>query len=169
MLLDALARHGDRPAIEAADGRVTTYAELLARARRHAASSLVELPAERTVDFIARCLGAWLGGGAFRPYDPCDPRPRAPIAMVDGLAYVIATSGSTGAPKHVMVTHRGLPALWQTQVDAFALGADARALWLHRSYLNLITPTLFTLGSTLILILPFGHSAAAPSSFPCLM
>ena len=131
MLLDALARHGDRPAIEAADGRVTTYAELLARARRHAASSLVELPAERTVDFIARCLGAWLGGGAFRPYDPCDPRPRAPIAMVDGLAYVIATSGSTGAPKHVMVTHRGLPALWQTQVDAFALGADARALWLH--------------------------------------
>ncbi|MDQ3338085.1 MAG: AMP-binding protein [Myxococcota bacterium] len=149
-----LARFGDRPAIEAADGRVTTYAELDGLARRHATSSLAELPAERTVDFVARCLGALLGGGAFRPIDPCDPRPRPPIAMVDGLAYVIATSGSTGAPKHVMVSRRGLPALWQTQVDAFALGPGARSLWLHAPMFDASISdwgTALAAGATLVL------------------
>ena len=131
MIADALVRHADRPAIEAADGSVVTYAELHARARRHASPALVEVPAERSVDFIARCLGAWLGGGAFFPVDRADPRARPRVELVDGLAYVIATSGSTGRPKLVMVGHGGLPALLRTQIDAFALGPGARSLWLH--------------------------------------
>ena len=131
MIFDALVRHADRPAIEAADGSVVTYAELHALARRSASPALVEVPAERSVDFIARCLGAWLGGGAFFPVDRADPRARPRVELVDGLAYVIATSGSTGRPKLVMVGHGGVSALLRTQIDAFALGPGARSLWLH--------------------------------------
>ena len=132
-----LARFGDAPAIETADGRIVSYRELDALVDRHAHAGLVEVPAERSVDFIARCLGAWRGGGAFIPVDPTDPRPRRPakarLAAIDacGLAYAITTSGSTGTPKTVHVGPHGLPTLWRTQVDAFALGPGARSLWLY--------------------------------------
>ncbi|WP_089104740.1 non-ribosomal peptide synthetase [Streptomyces hyaluromycini] len=43
-------------------------------------------------------------------------------------AYLIFTSGSTGRPKAVVVDHHGVFALATTQVDRFAITADARVL-----------------------------------------
>lgn len=50
-------------------------------------------------------------------------------AEEDELAYVIFTSGSTGRPKGVEVSHRGLPTLLQSQVDAFRLTSRSRCLF----------------------------------------
>ena len=126
-----LAKFGDRPAIEEASGTIVTYAELDALAQRYRTSNVVEVETERSARFIARCLGAWLGGGAFVPFDRTDPRPRPPVTHAPGLAYAIGTSGSAGIAKRVLVGHAGIPALLRAQIDAFALGPGDRALWLH--------------------------------------
>lgn len=140
MILDAAARWPDRAAIEEADGEPVSYAALIARARSHAVrgAGVVEIRAERSAELVARCLGAWLAARAWTPLDPAEPvarrdaiRTRVASAGGADLAYVIATSGSGGAPKAVMVGHRGIPALLRAQIDAFHLGPGARSLWLH--------------------------------------
>ncbi|HLL22945.1 MAG TPA: AMP-binding protein, partial [Kofleriaceae bacterium] len=159
-----LARHGDAPAIEEADGTVVTYAALLARARAYARGGVVRVPATRDTELVARCLGAWLGGGAFFPVEPCDPRPRPVIEHEPGLAYVIATSGSSGAPKHVLVGHRGIPALLAAQIDAFALGPGARALWLHAPLFDAsISDWGTTLAAGATLVIPTAASLGSPA------
>ncbi len=45
------------------------------------------------------------------------------------LAYVAFTSGSSGSPKGVRIEHRGLLPMLRAQIDAFALDAETRALW----------------------------------------
>jgi amino acid adenylation domain-containing protein len=54
------------------------------------------------------------------------PAPTAGVAM-DALAYVIGTSGSTGHPRGVAVTHRGLANLCGWHAHAFGLGEHERA------------------------------------------
>ncbi|MEZ4381263.1 MAG: amino acid adenylation domain-containing protein [Nannocystaceae bacterium] len=46
------------------------------------------------------------------------------------LAYILYTSGSSGAPKGVMVPHRGVPGLLRAQARAFGLGPSSRSLFL---------------------------------------
>jgi acyl-CoA synthetase (AMP-forming)/AMP-acid ligase II/nucleoside-diphosphate-sugar epimerase len=174
MIEAAAGRHADRIAVEDADGRGVTYAELLGRARRAAgaiaAGSIVELAAARTIDFLAGCLAAWLARAAWIPVDPDEPAwRRAAIraalpARVDDLAYVIATSGSSGAPKLVMVAHRGLPALLRAQCDAFELAPGARALWLHAPRFDASVSdwgTVLAAGATLVI--PALDTLAAPA------
>ena len=54
-------------------------------------------------------------------------RPRAAVGP-DHLAYVVYTSGSTGLPKGVLVTHRGVPNLALAQARAFQVGRGSRVL-----------------------------------------
>ena len=154
MILAAAARYPKHTAIEEADGRAVTYAELLARARAISTAlrrgEIVEVSAERTTDFIVGCFAAWLAGAAWMPVDACAPINRTNTIRQrvakwverevgsDGVsqhfdvpAYVVATSGSTGEPKAVVVAQRGLPALLTAQIDAFMLEPGARSLWLH--------------------------------------
>ncbi|ROU06209.1 non-ribosomal peptide synthetase [Lysobacter enzymogenes] len=52
----------------------------------------------------------------------------APAIDPGQLAYVVYTSGSTGAPKGVALTHAGLANLAQAQAAAFGVGAGERVL-----------------------------------------
>lgn len=173
MIVAASEHHADRVAIEDGAGKGVTYAKLIARARRAAksitAGSVVEIEATRTVDFIVECLAAWIAGAAWVPIDPDEPAwRRAAIradlpARCEGLAYVIATSGSSGAPKLVMISHRGLPVLLRAQIEAFDLVPGARALWLHAPRFDASVSdwgTALVAGATLVI--PAPGALAAP-------
>ncbi|MFF2013562.1 amino acid adenylation domain-containing protein [Streptomyces sp. NPDC058195] len=58
----------------------------------------------------------------------------APLPLIGpaphDVAHVIHTSGSTGAPKGVLVTHAGVAALTRSLVDGTGLGPDSRVLQL---------------------------------------
>jgi amino acid adenylation domain-containing protein/non-ribosomal peptide synthase protein (TIGR01720 family)/FkbM family methyltransferase len=61
----------------------------------------------------------------------------------DNLAFVIHTSGSTGEPKRVMITHRGLRNHLLGRQEAVGLTEEDRVLTGHRSYLDTATLELF--------------------------
>jgi amino acid adenylation domain-containing protein len=81
-------------------------------------------------DFIA----AAAGGGRFLLLDADAERlaaesrldPEVPVPL-DGLAYVLYTSGSTGVPKGVMIPHRGLANYLGWCVEAYAVAAGGGA------------------------------------------
>lgn len=94
------------------------------------------------------------------------PAPQPALSTpADQLAYVVYTSGSTGEPKGIRLTHAGLPALITTQRRAFQLTPDARVLWVlapsFDASLSDVTTTL-SAGATLCLE---GASALDPQAF----
>ncbi|MFO0660236.1 MAG: AMP-binding protein [Polyangiaceae bacterium] len=119
---------------------------------------LVALVLGHHADHIAGMLAAWRCNAAFLPLDPALPKARtesilthsqaawaldtsgtrrlndAPRRYLNAhgkaAAYVVYTSGSTGTPKGVIVGHDGLLDMLASQIDAFALDADSRAVWL---------------------------------------
>lgn len=66
-------------------------------------------------------------------------RPRA-----EDLAYVVFTSGTTGTPKGVLVTHAGLLPMLESQIDAFALDTTARAAWVLSPLFDASISDVFT-------------------------
>jgi acyl-CoA synthetase (AMP-forming)/AMP-acid ligase II/nucleoside-diphosphate-sugar epimerase/aryl carrier-like protein len=116
---------------------------------------VVAVAEPRSASWVVQVLGAWMAGAAWLPLEPTWPperraelcrragahaapsgpaRPRDPdparFPGLDALAYVIATSGSTGAPKLVEVTHRGLVPVLEAQLAAFQLRPGDRAWWM---------------------------------------
>ncbi|WP_165964496.1 AMP-binding protein, partial [Actinomadura sp. KC216] len=66
--------------------------------------------------------------GDERKADRTEHRPEEPDISADNLAYVVYTSGSSGVPKGVAVSHAGVETLVREQSARFALGPDARVL-----------------------------------------
>ena len=80
---------------------------------------LVEVPAEGTDAFVDALRRAWDAGDAVLPLDPRLPAPAAAAVrralrpgdeVEDGDALVVATSGTTGDPKGVVLTHSAVAA-----------------------------------------------------------
>ncbi|WP_434599533.1 amino acid adenylation domain-containing protein [Streptomyces sp. A5-4] len=60
--------------------------------------------------------------------DPARDEPQEPPARPADLAYVVYTSGSTGAPKGVMVEHRGIVNSVRFRIGHYGLDADGAVL-----------------------------------------
>ncbi|MFF4428563.1 amino acid adenylation domain-containing protein [Streptomyces sp. NPDC001513] len=85
--------------------------------------------------------------------DPTDRDRTAPLRP-HHPAYLIHTSGTTGTPKGVVVTHTGLAALAATQIERFALDGTSRVLQLASMSFDAAVMELlmaFASGGTLVL------------------
>jgi amino acid adenylation domain-containing protein len=151
---------------------------------------VVALHMPRSPELVVAVLGVLRAGAAFLPLDPADPpgrvrelataaraihvltldtfaelgadaageRPADPDP--DNLAYVMYTSGSTGAPKAVACTHRGLTNVLLWLRDTFPLAPDDRVLQktvatFDVSVAELLWPLLS--GACLVVAEPEGH------------
>ncbi|PBC51089.1 non-ribosomal peptide synthetase [Rhodococcus sp. ACS1] len=118
------------------DGDVTlTYRELDersdVRARKLTAlgvapGEVVPIDLPRSSDFVIELWAIAKTGAAFSPVSGFGRQGYQKCAR--DVAYVIHTSGSTGAPKAVAVTHRGLGPLTAEVVRRYRVGPDDRVL-----------------------------------------
>ncbi|MGW5054165.1 amino acid adenylation domain-containing protein [Actinokineospora sp. NPDC004072] len=165
---------GDAPAVRQWDTTLT-YAQLWSRACGLAASldvrpeDRVGVAVERTPDLVVALLGVLLSGGAYVPIDPALPAARKQELLTDAgavavvsavsdavadldpavaesaLAYVLYTSGSTGAPKGVLVTHASLRDYVVESGRLLGAGPETRALaassvGFDASFVDLLVP-----------------------------
>jgi O-succinylbenzoic acid--CoA ligase len=131
----AAALRPDRVAVEAPEGRLT-YAELLARARAEAKELHGRVPIDLPpgLEFAVRLHACLLAGAAAVPVDQrLSDRERAAVMEAgwsggDGVALIVHTSGTTGAPQPVELTAGNI--LANALGSAVALGLDPRERWL---------------------------------------
>ncbi|GAB1510122.1 amino acid adenylation domain-containing protein [Actinophytocola sp. KF-1] len=181
--LAAAARAPDRPAL-VHDGTPVTYEALRTAAEAVAARlgdrpGIVGVPATRTPETIAALLGVWLAGGAYCPLDPSFPAGRlaamrvvcdrvlgepGPPVRGEAPAYVLFTSGSTGAPKPVATPVPAIATVTAALRDLFAITPADRVLQFASlnwdTCFEEILPAL-TAGATLVL-----DADAHTGSFP---
>lgn len=82
---------------------------------------------DRTEAGVGEALGDVLRGAPLLHIgrlDGGDDTPPEPLAREDDSAYVLYTSGSTGQPKGVMISHRNIRAYIDWAVDCFGITAD---------------------------------------------
>jgi o-succinylbenzoate---CoA ligase len=127
----AAALRPDRTAVEAPDGSLT-YGELLERARRVTLDGdPVPIALPPGLDFAVTLHACLLAGRAAMPLDRRlgdRERAAAPARVGEDVALVVHTSGTTGRPKPVELTHGNV--LAQAQGTAAALGLTDDERWL---------------------------------------
>ena len=170
-------RHRDQKVALEWEGGQLTYQQLWERVEQTAGGlaelgagpeSLVGLHFPKSPDYVVALLACWWLGAAFLPLDAGLPAARleayrqvahpaleisrlpggpSQAARLGDLAYVICTSGSTGAPKAVEITHAGLAAMLDDQIEAFQLRPGKRVLWLLSMQFD---ASLSDIGTTLL-------------------
>lgn len=137
-LLEICRRQPERPALEQGE-QVLTYgklAELVSQTHHQAGFCLVQGP--RGIEFVLELLRCWKSDRAVPlPLDPAFPAERRAEltsllegAPVEGVAYAITTSGSSGRPKVVLMGEGGLLPVLCAQIEHFELGPESRCLWM---------------------------------------
>ncbi|MEK7239487.1 MAG: amino acid adenylation domain-containing protein [Gemmatimonadota bacterium] len=91
---------------------------LLTDAAGRARGLAAGFPANRIIDVI----------DTLHAHDAADPAFRPAWLAPSSLAYVIYTSGTTGRPKGVMIEHRGISNLVQSDHETFRLTTDDRVV-----------------------------------------
>ena len=143
---------------------------------------IVCIDIDKSAAYIASLLGCWIAGKAFVPIggdipdvrkkfivEQCSPCSVLDAALygrisggsteiesvsVDSPAYIIFSSGTTGAPKGIVVSHSGLENLIECQVVAF--GLDEKSRFLHFLSINFdasLSDILTTLASGATLVI----------------
>ena len=123
-----------------------------------AVGSLVAIEAHGGTDFVAALRRAWDRGDAVLPVDPRLPAPAREVLVqalgaggpvADGDALVVATSGTTGDPKGVVLTHAAVRASAEATSTRLAVDPE-RDRWLaclplaHVGGLSVVTRALVT-------------------------
>jgi thioester reductase-like protein len=167
-LAHVVQRHAARTAVETAEGRVWSYAELWARSLALRSyfegvgvtkGSLVALVLPRSPEFVASLIAVWLCEAVALPVDVSLPPQRitqmldeaqpvlvlrempkhaaetardgVPKVELSAAAYLIYTSGSSGVPKGVLVSHAGLVSVLAAQIEMFQITSESRCWWVH--------------------------------------
>ncbi|MFL6292628.1 MAG: amino acid adenylation domain-containing protein, partial [Thermoanaerobaculia bacterium] len=125
------------------------------------AARLAELPAETLV-----LDDLHVGAGLAPAREGVNPSPTSLKAALGNLAYVLFTSGSTGAPKGVMVEHGSLSRFVTTCLDLYGFAPGDRVLQFAPLAFDISVEEIFTcLTAGATLVLRDDDMIASPSRF----
>ncbi|MFF2073335.1 amino acid adenylation domain-containing protein [Kitasatospora sp. NPDC058162] len=126
----------------------------------------VVLSQHRLAPRLPQGVDAVLVDGEQPPLDPADPAGPHPAAGPDDLAYLIHTSGSTGAPKAVQIEHRGLTNYTRFAVEHFGLRPGDRVLQFASLAFDTSAEEIFpTLAAGATLVLRNDWMLSSPDAF----
>lgn len=161
-------RFADKTALKVGDERCS-YAQLYqlacqkAEALGRVQGSIVPIIAHPTIDFVASYFGIHLAGAVAAPLSADLPKAKqaeleamfASSVVPSGVADILYTTGTTGTPKCVMISHRTIMADTENLVEAQQFGANLTFIvngpLNHIGSLSKIYPTLYV-GGTVCLV-----------------